>query len=180
MTSSENDYGGSRPYDNGATGSIQGVSLEVDVEEAIAARRRFWFDEGRFRPANDLTNHEPGPTIRDTAPGDEPISVALRAPRNRHYVFYREDAAELRMDLRGMERPQPVGAGARSRVRSRRRDDECTPDRCRTRPRTEGTGLAARISPSSRTTRASPPSRPAGKPPAVFSPARPGKRGGRD
>jgi len=111
----ESDHGGSQPYDNQASGSIQNVEdFVVDVKDEIAVWHRFWYDEDRVRseyePANDLTNNDPGPTIWDTTPRGGHISVGLRGPRNRHFVFYREAASEIRMDLREMEATQPAVA----------------------------------------------------------------------
>jgi len=111
----DSDHRGSRPYDNGARGSIQDVEgFTVDVKDAIAAWRAFWFEEGRFRsdyrPANDLTDDEPGPTVWDTSPTGGHVGVALRDARNRHYVFYREEAAAVRMDLREMVGTRPAVA----------------------------------------------------------------------
>jgi len=106
------DHRGSRPYDNRASGSVQGIEVTVDEKEAIRAWHWFWFDERRFRSdyrtANRLTNDEPGPTVWDTSPTGEGIAVGLAAPDDRHYVFYREGADALRMDLRGMLGPQPA------------------------------------------------------------------------
>jgi hypothetical protein len=117
MTSSENDYGGSRPYDNGATGSIQGVSLEVDVEEAIAARRRFWFDEGRFRSAPE---HDPE-CDHAAATTSAPLTGAERARvlRGRGSLLESPRRAELlephrRADQQESPRPFSVPPGLES------------------------------------------------------------------
>ena len=109
----EDDHSGSRPYDNKAAGSVQDVrDFEVDVKNEIQTWRDFWYAENRFRSdyvrANELTNNEPGTDMWDTSPTGNPISVALRSPENTRFIFYREGASDVRMDLRKMAGPQPA------------------------------------------------------------------------
>jgi len=61
--------------------------------EHLRAHQTFWADRFRidFTRANALTD-----------------GVALKSPANRHYVFYRDDAASIRMDLSGMSGSQPA------------------------------------------------------------------------
>ena len=111
----EADHGGSVPYDSRGIGSIQDVrNFEVDVKDELGVWRDFWYGGNRFRSgyvvANELTNDEPGLEMWDTSPTGGPIAVALRTPDNAHFVFYREEASALRMDLRAAAGPLPAVA----------------------------------------------------------------------
>ncbi len=109
------DEGGSRPYDNGARGSIQNVrDFRVDIKDQIKTWNRFWIAGRRFRGdydrANDLTQKDEGVPIWDTSPSGGPIRVCLKSRDGRHLVFYAESASEVVMDLTAMNGPQAAVA----------------------------------------------------------------------
>lgn len=66
--------------------------------EQLRTHYTFWHDNGRFlldmERANRMTNG----------------GYVLRSASKRHYVFYKEDASVVRMDLRGIEGKQPAVA----------------------------------------------------------------------
>ncbi len=107
------DVQASRPYDNGAQGVIQDVAFTVDIQEAIATYRRFWFGESRFSyqlvRENGLTGNEVGDLF--LAPeGGTPINVCVRNGAHTFYVFYIEDNDSIRMDLSEMNAPRQAYA----------------------------------------------------------------------
>ena len=109
---SDNDRG-SQPYDNGAEGRIRGVRVRVNIKDAVKTYHRFWFEEGRFSAdlirANALTGNKPGAELLSHR-NPTPISVALRGPKFRRFVFYAEDTDKVKMDLNDAKSRLPAVA----------------------------------------------------------------------
>lgn len=105
----DSDEGGSQPYDRG----------DVNIKSQIKTYATFFRDKGRFRRDlirdNKLADPRPGIT-EQPKPAD--ISACLRNPNRTHYVFYKENASRVGMDLSAMQGPQPaVAVDAKSAYR---------------------------------------------------------------
>jgi hypothetical protein len=97
----DDDRGGSQSYDHG----------DVHIKDRIRTYATFFRDRKRFRRDfirdNALADPREGTT---EVPEPPPISVCLRNPGNTHFVFYKEAAATVGMDLSRMSGPQPAVA----------------------------------------------------------------------
>lgn len=95
------DQGGSQSYDHG----------DVHIKHQINTYATFFRDKKRFRRDfvrdNSLADPRQGTTEVTDPP---PISVCLRSPDMMHFIFYKERAAFVGMDLTGMNQPQPAVA----------------------------------------------------------------------
>jgi hypothetical protein len=65
-------------------------------------RTRFLAD---MHPGNDLTDFRNGSSLTDST-----LNCCLQDAMNTHYIFYKEDAQSIRMDLSGMAEKQPAVA----------------------------------------------------------------------
>jgi hypothetical protein len=95
------DQGGSHSYDHG----------DVQIKTRIKTYATFFRDKKRFRRHllrdNRLADPYAGTTEVPEAP---PISVCLRSAENDRFVFYKERAGAMSMDLSQMREPQPAVA----------------------------------------------------------------------
>ncbi len=104
---------GSQPYDNQAEGGIQGVQFKVDIKQQIKTYSRFWFGKNRWNHEaeyirdNALAGNQLGTEIMEPAGGDY-ISTCLRDRENKYYIFYSENTARVKMDLRAMNGIMPA------------------------------------------------------------------------
>ena len=95
------DQGGSRPYDSGNT-KIKGI---------IKTYATFFRDKKRFRKNFLRDNRVSDPRTGTTeTPKPADISVCLRDPANKHFVFYKENTDSVGMNLGNMPKSQPAVA----------------------------------------------------------------------
>ncbi|MBD3297911.1 MAG: hypothetical protein GF341_04585 [candidate division Zixibacteria bacterium] len=108
----DNTQRGSLPYDNNAKVKMRGGSSRVNVKTQIKTYSRFWFAGKRFSSDliidNQLTDNKIG--IEFLLDDIVPISVCLRDEEYQRYVFYSEEAQDIRMDLTGSDSPLPAVA----------------------------------------------------------------------
>ncbi len=97
--------------DDGSDQPSEGGSRPYSIKEQIKTYSTFFFDKKRFRKDltrnNTLTDYQCGVRIEGDS-GD--LNVCLASTSSKRYIFYKENATSIRMNLYGMLEPQPAVA----------------------------------------------------------------------